>query len=79
MPEEDHNERLARELASTLDDEAHLSLYRKYARTLPRDILEKILTDALAVPAEKIKKSRGALFTYLAQKYVHKRQNHHWN
>ena len=77
MNTNDHNEILAQELASRLNDEAHLSLYRKFVQKLPVDVLKRILSEVTAVPTEKIRKSRGALFTYLVQRYVHKKQRDH--
>ena len=69
---------LAEELAERLDEEGSIELYRSYVATFPEDLLRKVLAEVLAVPAEKIRKSRGALFSYLIKKYA-KRANNHWD
>jgi DNA replicative helicase MCM subunit Mcm2 (Cdc46/Mcm family) len=73
------DEILASELAEALDDRESLSLYVSYARTYPAPLLKRALAEALSVPVEKIRKSRGALFTYLVRKYANKNTNDRWN
>ena len=70
---------MARELAFSLNDPECLSLYESYTQTYPESLLRKILGEVLEVPAERIKKSRGALFTYLLKKYAHPKYNNHRN
>ncbi|MBI5021145.1 MAG: hypothetical protein HZB59_06900 [Ignavibacteriales bacterium] len=65
---------IAQEIASSLNDPESLSLYELYARKYSEPLLRKILDEVLRVPAERIKKSRGALFTYLLKKYAHSKQ-----
>jgi len=63
-------EALAQELARDLDDRAGLNLYRAYCRKYPEELLRAVLAEVRAVPATKIVKSRGALFTYLIQHHA---------
>ena len=62
-------ELLARALAKGLNDAAGINLYRSYAARYPEWLLRKALTEVAAVPAEQIRKGRGALFNYLVQHY----------
>jgi len=62
-------ELLAFDLAKGLDDLQGLPLYLSYSKKYPEGLLRKILSEIQKIPAEKIKKSRGALFNYLVQKH----------
>ena len=61
---------LAQEIAAKLDDEDNMALYKKYCQKYPKDIILQSYRLALNTPADRIKKSRGALFTYLVLKMV---------
>ena len=61
---------LAQEIAAKLNDEKNIALYQNYCQKYPRDIILQSYRLALNTPADKIKKSRGALFTYLVLKMV---------
>ena len=60
-------EKLAREIADALEDmdsyAVHLSFVQKYSESFLRKTLQKVL----AIPEDQIRKTRGALFTYLVQ------------
>jgi len=56
---------LANEIAETLQDREAISLYLAYARKYNEGFLRKLLVRTLSVPESKIKKTRGALFTFL--------------
>lgn len=60
---------LAEELAERLHDRNSLSLYlmftQQYTEAHLRDVLERVLS----IPDEKIKRTRGALFTYLIKQH----------
>jgi hypothetical protein len=60
----------AREIANALDDHSHLELYEEIVETHPRAMVERALRDAKAMPASRIRKSRGALFTHLVRQYA---------
>ena len=65
-------ELLALDLSNALNDQKGLSLYISYAKRYPEPLLRKVLGVVKEIPDEKIKKSRGALFNYLIQKYGEK-------
>ena len=60
---------LAHHLADTLNDKDSIALFltfcKKYKEEFLRDILEKVM----ALPDRHIKKSRGALFTFLVKQH----------
>jgi hypothetical protein len=62
---------LAGSIAEELNDTDNLAMYKKYCKIYPRHIIQNALEQALAIPDDKVKKSRGALFTYLV-KYMMK-------
>jgi len=73
---DDENDLLATDLAQTLNDLPSLLLYIAYSRKYPHGLLRKVLGEVMEVPINKIKKSRGALFNHLVQKYAkHNNQN----
>jgi hypothetical protein len=63
-------EQLALELAEALNDQNGLALYLSYTKKYPESFLRRILGVVKKIPNEKIKKSRGALFNHLIQKYA---------
>jgi len=65
---------LAMDIATALGDHKNLALYISYSRRYPIGLLRKVLGEVKQIPSEKIKKSRGALFNYLVQKYA--KENH---
>jgi len=62
-------EKLAQELADTLSDQDSLPFYRdmvlKYSETFLREKLKKVMS----IPQDQIRKTRGALFTYLISQH----------
>jgi len=62
-------EQLAWDIARILDDEKNLGLYISYCRKYPEQIIWRAFGETKECSADKIKKSRGALFTYLVKKY----------
>jgi hypothetical protein len=63
-------EALALDLASKLSDLANLPLYISYAYKFPERILRRAVGDVMEVPIGKIRRTRGALFNHLVQKYA---------
>lgn len=59
------NHKLAYELASTLNDRESLKAYEGFTERFSEEFLMKILAKVMSIPEQKIKKTRGALFTYL--------------
>jgi hypothetical protein len=70
-------ELLALDIAEALDDYNGLPLYLFYAKKYPEHLLRRVLGEVKEIPAEKIKKSRGALFNHLIKRYVQK-ANHNF-
>lgn len=63
-------ELLAADLANKLNDLPNLLMYIAYANKYPEGLLRKALGAAMEMPQSKIKKTRGALFNHLVQKYA---------
>jgi DNA-binding transcriptional MocR family regulator len=70
-------EQLALELAEALNDQNGLALYLSYTKKYPESFLRRILGVVKKIPNEKIKKSRGALFNHLIQKYAKQTSQNH--
>ena len=60
--------KLAYEIASSLNDLDNLKVHENFTETYQEDFLRKTLNKVMAIPERKIKKTRGALFTYLVQR-----------
>lgn len=58
---------LAYELASALSDIESLKVYEGFTDTYTEEFLRKTLNKVMTIPERKIRKTRGALFTYLVQ------------
>jgi hypothetical protein len=70
-------ELLALDLAQGLDDRQGLPLYLSYARRYPEGELRAIMGSVKEIPAERIRRSRGALFNHLVkQRYAKQSQDH---
>jgi len=61
--------KLAYELANALNDRESLALYATFTQKYQEAFLRKILQRVMSVPDNKIKRTRGALFTYLVNQY----------
>jgi hypothetical protein len=61
--------RLAHEIADTLEDRDSVQLFLLFAQKYKEDHLRTILNRVMAIPDRKIKKTRGALFTYLISQH----------
>ena len=60
---------LALEIAEALNDLDSLQLFISFAERYPEDYLRKVLDKVLAIPQDRIKKTRGALFTFLVKQH----------
>ncbi len=60
---------LAHEIAERLNDPEALSLYLSYAQELPHEKIREVLNKVCSIPDRQIKRTRGALFTYLIGQY----------
>lgn len=63
---------LASDLATALNEPNELPLYISLANRYPESFLRETLSTVNQTPRHKIKKSRGALFTYLVKRYGHR-------
>ena len=59
----------AKELAEALHDKEAITLYITFVQKFPESLLREVLAKVLAVPKNKIKKTRGALFNFLMQQH----------
>jgi len=62
---EPHEIKLANEIAATLKDKDALPLYLQYTRKYQEEFLRKKLALVMSIEESKIRRSRGALFTFL--------------
>jgi len=66
---------LAREIAETFGDEKNLSYYKVICENYSLDIIHRAFGVVKNVPQKKIKRSKGALFTYLVKQYAQEKTN----
>ncbi len=59
----------AKELAESLHDKEAINLYISFVQRFPESLLREVLAKVLAVPKNRIKKTRGALFNFLMQQH----------
>lgn len=71
-------QQLAHEIAEALNDLEALPLYESYAKRFPEEDLRKLLVRVLSIPQDKIKRTRGALFTYLVGQYAERENRRSW-
>jgi hypothetical protein len=62
--------KLANEIADTLNDREAYPLYLSYTQKYQEAFLRKILARVMAIPDSKIRRTRGALFTYLVSQHA---------
>jgi hypothetical protein len=65
---EDYNSyerKLANEIADTLKDRDSITMHLMYVRKYKEEFLRRILNKVMALPDDKIRKSRAALYTFL--------------
>jgi len=64
--EYDHYEiKLANEIADTLKDRDSIAMHLLYVRKYKEEFLRRILNKVMAMPDNKIRRTRGALYTFL--------------
>lgn len=66
---EPHEVKLANEIAETLKDRDALPLFLTYTRKYQESHLRRILVKVMSIPENSIRKSRGALFTFLINQH----------
>lgn len=60
---------LAHEIAERLNDPEALSLYLSYTQQISHERLREILNKVCSIPEKQIRRTRGALFTFLVGQY----------
>jgi len=58
-------------LAETLDDMKSLMTYERFVEKYAESFLEEILEIVIKTPKQRIKRSRGAYFTFLVMQRAH--------
>lgn len=61
--------KLANEIAEALKDRDALPLFLAYTRKYQESHLRRILEKVMSIPENSIRKSRGALFTFLVTQH----------
>jgi hypothetical protein len=61
--------KLANEIAETLKDRDALPLFLSYTRKYQENHLRQVLAKVMSIPENSIRKSRGALFTFLINQH----------
>jgi hypothetical protein len=69
MEQQQNDNRLAYELASALNDKEAMGMYIAFVQKYQEDFLKRILLRVMSIPDNKIKRTRGALFTYLIKEH----------
>lgn len=62
-------EKLAREIADCLNDLESIQVHIGFAEKYSESFLRKTLQKVLSIPEGQIRKTRGALFTYLVSQH----------
>lgn len=64
---------LAQEIAEAFGDLGSLGRYEELVESFPEAIVRRAFREARLMPRERVRKNRGALFTYLLKSYAHTR------
>jgi len=67
--------KLALELADAMNDMESLQAYIGFTQKYSETFLRKTLAKVLSIPENKIRKTRGALFTYLVKQHAYSSNN----
>ena len=60
-----YERKLANEIADTLKDRDSIAMHLLYARKYKEEFLRKILAKVMSIDESKIRRTRGALYTFL--------------
>lgn len=66
---EPHEVKLANEIAETLKDRDSIASYLLFTRKYKEPFLREILAKVMAIEETKIRRTRGALFTFLVNQH----------
>ena len=67
-------DRLAWTIAQGLGEEDYVAIFPSLVLHYPEQVIQRAYEEALAIPVEKVRKSRGAIFNYLVKKYARQHQ-----
>lgn len=73
------DEILAREIADALDDEKNKKLFVKFCEEYTHESLIELMRQVKNIPDEKIRKSKGALFTFLVKQDAKRKNKQEYN
>lgn len=62
--------KLANEFADTLKDRDSIAMHLQYVRKYKEEFLRRILNKVMALPDDKIRKNRAALYTFLINQSI---------
>ncbi len=68
-------DKLALEIAQALNDLDALACYQSFTKKYTEEFLKKVLMRVLSIPDDKIRRTRGALFTYLVSQNASANKN----
>ena len=66
---------LAVEISQDFKDDENFEYYQSVCQKYPLELINKAFNKVKSIPDAKIRKSRGALFTYLIKKYASKKND----
>lgn len=66
---ENYETKFAYELANVLNDHHSIQVYVSFTEKYKEEFLRKILLRVMSIPDNKIRRTRGALFTYLVNQH----------
>lgn len=67
-------EELALRIAEALGEREYLPVYRSLVGRFPEVLIRRAYEETLEIPEERVRKSKGAIFNYLVNKYARKNQ-----
>ncbi len=61
--------KLANEIAAALDDRESIQMHLQYTARYQESFLRRILTKVMSIPEQNIRRTRGALYTFLVNQH----------
>jgi hypothetical protein len=61
--------KLANEIANTLNDRESIQMHLQYAARYQEPFLRRILNKVMSIPEQNIRRTRGALYTFLVNQH----------
>ena len=76
LEKQEEQEALAIKIAEGLDDAINVEQYLEYCKKYPKKLIKKAFNHVSEIPDYKIKKSRGAYFSFLIKEYAKDKEIH---